>query len=338
MTQHNLHDLFRREGYDLNAPPDHEIASGYAPVNWALAKYWGKRDDALNLPAVSSLSIAVPLFTQTQIECAAKDQLKLDGIDYGLDHDMARRLFVFADTVLGSARPGLGVRTFNNVQTATGFASSASGFAAFVKALNNLYGWEMDDTCLSILARIGSGSACRSLFPGFVKWHKGARDDGMDSYAEKLPYDWPELRIAMLTVSEEKKPLGSTRAMTHCAATSPKYQDWLNANESAIAGIEAAVADKDMMAFVRAAEANALFMHETIRASAPLDDGTELNYFWDETWDYLARVKDLRENHGTEIGATMDAGPQVKLLFGREDVEIVRETFPDAEILEPWFG
>jgi diphosphomevalonate decarboxylase len=338
MTQHNLHELFRREGYDLNAPPDHEIASGYAPVNWALVKYWGKRDDELNLPAVSSLSIAAPLFTQTQIECADKDQLKLDGIDYGLEHDMARRLFAFADTVLGSERPGLAVRTFNNVPTATGFASSAAGFAAFVSALNNLYGWEMDDHCLSILARIGSGSACRSLFPGFVKWHKGTREDGMDSHAEALSYGWPELRIGMLSVSEEKKPLGSTQAMKHCAATSPMYPDWLAANERAMQDIEAAVAYKDMMTFVKAAEANALLMHETIRASAPLDDGARLDYFLDETWENLHKAQNLRETHGYAIGATMDAGPQVKLLFGREDEEIVREIFPDSQILEPWFG
>ena len=338
MITEKLHNCFAREGYDLKRAPEFEIASGYAPVNWALAKYWGKRDVALNLPAVSSLSVAVPLFTQTQIECADADRLKIDGVARAPESDAAKRLFAFADTVLGIERPGLDVRTFNNVPEATGFASSASGFAAFVTALNNLYGWEMDMPHLSILARIGSGSACRSLYPGFVKWHKGRRSDGMDSLAEPLAYSWPELRIGMIEVTRDEKPLGSTAAMQHCAATSPKYKDWLAANDTAIAGIEEAIAKRDMMRLVTTCEANALFMHETIRASAPLDDGTQLDYFLAETWDHLAAARDLRVNQGIAIGTTMDAGPQVKLLFHERDEAIVQQAFPSADILEPWFG
>ena len=89
------------------------------------------------------------------------------------------------------------IETDTNVPIAAGFASSACGFAALVQALNNLYDWKLSKKDLSILARLGSGSACRSLFDGFVEWQKGEAFDGMDSYGIKLEYIWPELRKGM---------------------------------------------------------------------------------------------------------------------------------------------
>ena len=67
-------------------------------------------------------------------------------------------------------------------------------------ALDNLMGWGLDKKQLSILARLGSGSAARSVYDGFVYWHAGTKKDGRDSYAEQLSNDWKEFRIGILEI------------------------------------------------------------------------------------------------------------------------------------------
>src|SRR5437016_6822460 len=84
------------------------------------------------------------------------------------------------------------------VPIAAGLASSASGFASLVLALNDLFDWRLKKQDLSILARLGSGSAARSFWNGFVEWHAGVQTDGMDSFAEPFSMDeWPELRVGI---------------------------------------------------------------------------------------------------------------------------------------------
>lgn len=88
----------------------------------------------------------------------------------------------------------------NNFPTAAGLASSAAGYACLVYALAQLYDLKSD---LTELARRGSGSACRSIYGGFVRWHMGIGNDGRDSIAKQIAPSshWPELRILILIVS-----------------------------------------------------------------------------------------------------------------------------------------
>src|SRR5699024_8254081 len=78
------------------------------------------------------------------------------------------------------------VHSLNKVPTAAGFASSASGFAALAGATSRALQLQLDDTDLSRFTRQGSGSACRSIYGGFVQWEMGKLDDGSDSYAIPL--------------------------------------------------------------------------------------------------------------------------------------------------------
>ncbi|MDZ4199441.1 MAG: diphosphomevalonate decarboxylase, partial [Kiritimatiellia bacterium] len=192
-------------------------AEGRAPVNIALVKYWGKRDERLNLPVTSSLSVSLAgLETRTEISAGAgPDTMELDGRLLEADHPALRRVSTFLE--LFRPDPGIGFRlcSRNSVPTAAGLASSASGFAALVRALDGLFGWSLPARELSILARLGSGSACRSLFPGFVQWQAGQAADGMDSYAEPLSERWPELRIGLWVIESGPKPVSSREAMRH---------------------------------------------------------------------------------------------------------------------------
>ncbi|CRK44542.1 hypothetical protein BN1723_019471, partial [Verticillium longisporum] len=161
-------------------------ASTTAPVNIAVVKYWGKRDAKLNLPTNSSLSVTLAqsdLRTLTTASTSASypegDSLILNGEPSDITGARtqacfrelrARRAALEAsDSSLPKlAALPLRVVSENNFPTAAGLASSAAGFAALVRAIADLY--QLPDTPdqLSLVARQGSGSACRSLFGGYV--------------------------------------------------------------------------------------------------------------------------------------------------------------------------
>ena len=120
-----------------------EKALAYAPANIALVKYWGKRDEALNLPVTGSLSISLgPLGSHVELARGhgAADAVWLNGQRLAAESSFARRASAFLDLF----RPGkdffFELRARNTVPTAAGFASSASGFAALAKAADGLFG------------------------------------------------------------------------------------------------------------------------------------------------------------------------------------------------------
>ena len=194
-------------GERYHAAPRYETATAFAPTNNALCKYWGKRNQELNLPVTSSLSISLGekgATTTLTVNNQSHDNIILNQKKVELTTTFAQRLIQFLDLFRRDYFFDINIQT--NIPIAAGLASSACGFAALVQALNQLFGWELSPIELSILARLGSGSASRSIWQGFVEWHAGVRKDGMDSYAECLEKKWPELCIGLLLLdSNEKK-------------------------------------------------------------------------------------------------------------------------------------
>lgn len=168
-----------------NGVPAHmvkDVGSAYAPTNIALCKYWGKRNQQINLPLTSSLSIALPSKgARTHIKQHTHDQVVLNGQLLAMDSTFVKRLASFLDLFRDESTWALSVDIEMNIPVAAGLASSACGFAALVLSLDDLFGWQLSKKELSILARLGSGSASRSLWNGFVEWHAGEQEDGMDS-------------------------------------------------------------------------------------------------------------------------------------------------------------
>jgi len=113
----------------------------------------------------------------------------------------------------------------NNFPTAAGLASSAAGFAALVRAIADLYQLPQSPSELSRIARLGSGSACRSLMGGYVAWEVGREDDGSDSIAEQIADEdhWP-MKAAILVVSASKKAVSSTSGMQKTVATADLFE------------------------------------------------------------------------------------------------------------------
>lgn len=315
-----------------NTQPALEQASAYAPANIALSKYWGKREKSFNLPITGSLSVSLAdhgTQTQLQIIDAPEHQVYLNGELQGADTAFVKKL----DTWLGLFMPAdthLRIDTHNTVPTAAGLASSASGFGAMALACNELFGWQLDYTSLSTIARLGSGSASRSLWHGFVKWQAGEADNGHDSVAYVLPERWPKLRVGILTVSSASKAVSSREGMQRTVQTSELFKQWPAQANSDLAIIEQAIMDGDFSLLGKTAEHNAMSMHATMIGAWP-----PLVYWQAESVAAMQQVWTLRQQ-GVEVYLTMDAGPNLKLLFEEHNTALVKQVFSDLDVIQPF--
>jgi len=293
-------------------------ATAVAGTNIALVKYWGKRDQALNLPATGSLSLTLDrLGTRTHVAFdggdGAADRVTLNGA--AAEAKVAARVSAFLDRV--RARAGIAARATvtseNNIPTAAGLASSASGFAALALAAARAAGCNLTPAELSVLARLGSGSAARSIFGGFVEMARGERADGTDAVARPLQLgdgggtDWPVRLVVAITAAGEKA-LGSTAAMARTAETSPYYPAWVRGVDGDLAAARAAIAARDLAALGAVAERSAMRMHASAMAADPA-----ILYWNPATIAAMTCVRGLRAQ-GTPAYFTIDAGPHVKVL------------------------
>lgn len=310
-----------------------QTATAFAPTNIALCKYWGKRDTELNLPMTSSLSISLGnkgASTQLAEIFAAQDEIFLNQQSIHLDTSFGRRLTKFLDLFRPTAKSHYRIDTALNIPVAAGLASSACGFAAVTLALNQLYGWHLDPQSLSILARLGSGSATRSLWHGFVEWQAGSAADGMDSFGTVLPTKWPEFRVGLHLLSTQQKPLSSTEAMQRTVQTSKLYSAWPAQVEADMHALQQALSSKNFGHLGQVAEANALAMHATMMSAWP-----PIIYSLPDTITAMQKVWQLRSD-GVAVYFTQDAGPNLKLLFLDSSTEAVRAAFPNLEICAPF--
>lgn len=315
---------------DTLSVPRHEKGLAFAPTNIALCKYWGKRDLELNLPLTSSLSIALPdkgALTTLTLHDKLRDEVILNGEELAADSGFVKRISQFLDLFRSDKKWTLQIDIQMNIPVAAGLASSACGFASLVSALNDLFDWKLSRRELSLLARLGSGSAARSLWMGFVEWHAGVQSDGMDSYAEPLSFEWPEFCIGILALSDKEKPVSSREAMQRTVSSSILYSCWPKKVLQDMVIIKQALQVKNFSLLGGTSESNALTMHATMLSSWP-----PICYFLPETIAAMHKVWDLRKN-GLEIYFTEDAGPNLKLLFLKENTDKVQSEFSKMEII-----
>jgi len=306
-------------------------ATAFAPTNIALCKYWGKRDDHLNLPITDSLSITLPnkgTTTWLTIIDESQDEIIFNGKKQKASSKESKRIIKFLD-LFRFKQWHFKVETENNIPTAAGLASSASGFAALTLALNALFCWQLSKKELSMLARLGSGSASRSVFDeGFVIWHAGVSKKGDDCFSEQLDNAWPALRLGILTLNSQTKSIGSREAMKRTVDTSPIYITWPRQVKNDMKKILKASKAQDFTLLGETAEINALAMHATMLTSKP-----PINYWQTETLDVMKRIWCLRDE-GMTVYFTIDAGSNVKLLFLKDQEANIKKAFPDIEIIE----
>ncbi|KXH81737.1 diphosphomevalonate decarboxylase [Sporosarcina sp. HYO08] len=318
-------------------------ATARAHTNIALIKYWGKRDEELFLPTNSNLSITLDrFFTTTSVvfdRTLTSDQFFLNGkLASGEETAKIARLLDIIRK-MGGKDIYAKVDSDNQVPTAAGFASSASGFAALAAAATKAIGLDVDEKTLSIIARQGSGSACRSIYGGYVEWQKGEKEDGSDCYAKQILEEdaWDLSILSVLLESKQKKVL-SREGMKRTVDTSVFYDGWLKTVEQDLQVAKAAIADRDFIRLGEVLEKNALKMHATTLGADP-----PFMYWQSATFDVMYEVQALREA-GIHAYFTIDAGPNVKVICRPEDEQAVKEamlkipTVQDVFICHPGPG
>ncbi|MBP7126992.1 diphosphomevalonate decarboxylase [Myxococcota bacterium] len=289
-----------------------------ARANIALVKYWGKRDPVRNLPATGSLSLTLDgLSTWTEVTFRGdldEDRLSLDGVP-ARPEETARVRRVL-DEVRRMAGLGLFAQVIsrNDFPTGSGLASSASGMAALAVAAAAAARLPPDLATWSMLARLGSGSAPRSLLGGLVFLPAGAEPDGSDCVPSVLRDEssipW---RMVLVLTDPGRKKVGSREGMERTRRTSPYYEAWIRRTGQDLILAREAARNLDLPALGPVMEANAFAMHACAMASSP-----PLIYWNGTTLEVIRQVRELRRE-GLQGWLTMDAGPHVQVLCETRD-------------------
>ncbi|WP_283678745.1 diphosphomevalonate decarboxylase [Lentilactobacillus sp. Marseille-Q4993] len=301
-------------------------ATARAHTNIALVKYWGKKDDKLILPYTGSLSLTLDKFyTETTVtfnEQLTNDEFYLNS--QVQDSAATKKVSRFIDIVRNMAGESrfAKVQSTNHVPTAAGFASSASAMAALAGATSKAAGLALTPTELSILARKGSGSACRSIFGGFVEWLPGV-DDHSSHAVQVDDANLTDINVIALTVNANQKKVSSRQEMKTTVDTSPFYNEWPQIVSRDLTDIKLAIKDDDFTRFGQISESNALKMHALTMGATP-----PFTYFEPKTIEIMNQVNQLRTN-GIECYFTIDAGPNVKILSRSNNVTKIAAAFTD---------
>lgn len=305
-------------------------ATAIANANIALVKYWGKRDKSLILPQNGSISMTCEgLTTTTTVEFFDEHKEHTVIINDEEFQKDEKDIHGHIDRIsqLAGIKEKARVVSESNFPIAAGLASSASGFAALTTAAAAALGLKLSPKELSILARQGSGSACRSILGGFVEWHRGEKPDGLDSYAESIvdKNHWSEFRMITTIVQKGKKSVTSRAGMAQTVETCPYYQEWLKTVTDDLKSIREGIKEKDFEKVAQTAERNCLKMHALMIATKPA-----IVYWVPATMEIIQSVLAWREE-GLKCYFTIDAGPNVKVLCLEKDEKEVSKRLLNLE-------
>lgn len=322
-----------------------DVITCTAPVNLAVIKYWGKRDEELILPVNSSLSVTLSqeqLCVTTTVAISSKfssDRIWLNGSENPIKDfpRLQKVLYLVREECKKAGKKELSkynvhICSVNNFPTAAGLASSAAGFSCLAFALTKLFNLDCD---VSIIARQGSGSACRSIYGGFVTWEKGEMADGTDSIAVQVAPEshWPEMRVLVLVVSEQKKETSSTSGMRRSVETSELLK--LRAEHIVprrMVEMEEAILKKDFEKFANLAMKDSNQFHAICLDTFPPILPPYMNAV---SHNIVRLVTGYNKLRGTKVAYSFDAGPSAVLFLRENDVpeylDLIKTFFPPSE-------
>ncbi|MEM0373372.1 MAG: diphosphomevalonate decarboxylase [Sulfolobaceae archaeon] len=296
-------------------------ASAIASSNIAIIKYWGKRDDKLNLPLNDSLSITLDdnVSVKTKVIFSSeftRDEVYINGRklpDEEVEEYAGRVLRIFRK--ISGINVYAKVISYSNFPEGVGIASSAAGIAALTYAANDALNLNLSPKELSKIARIGSGSACRSMFGGFVVWKKGEREDGDDSYCYQLfpETHWPDLVDVIVIVSEKKKRISSRAGMKRSTETSELLKCRLKFIENSINDVINSIARRDEEKFFYWVMRHSNNMHAII-----LDSWPSFFYLNETSLEIINWIQEFGR-----AAYTFDAGPNPHILVTQKNLSEV---------------
>ncbi|KAH0788794.1 Diphosphomevalonate decarboxylase [Histomonas meleagridis] len=312
-------------------------ATCVAHPNIALIKYWGKSDEKLITPIHGSLSLTIDVGeTKTIAQFSDKDSFILNGKPAQITSRLQFALDFFRKYTNNNH---FLVQSTNNFPTAAGFASSASGAAAFVGALAGLVSqsedpisyWSTKNVNLSIISRQVSGSGCRSIYGGFVEWLPGDSDH---SFSRQLfpSNHWNDFCVISVTLKQEAKSISSTSGMQQTCQTVP-WMRWRAENvvperiKSAIEYIK----DKNFekLAPIIMQESNEL--HANCAATFP-----PIHYLNDNSYKVIDAIHKINESFGKYVAAySFDAGPNPFVFTLEQFVNVVKDALLELDCVNP---
>lgn len=283
-------------------------STAYANANIALIKYWGKFEASLNVPAALSLSMTLSHLgtkvTVTSIDGPSHQASIINGAIKEKDLlrlknylELVRQYFPFDGFLKVVSESSIGI--------SAGLASSASFFAALATALNAHFKWQLDQQQLSILARMGSASAARSIFGGFAALKGGVSHEEAYAYPVSSKLD---LAMVLAVVDQSPKPISSREAMNITQATSPFYRAFIESQKDDFDRAVKALSEGDITILGELMEHSTLKMFASMWTAIPA-----INYWHPKSLELISMVYQLRKEQG-EVYFTMDAGPNVKIL------------------------
>lgn len=300
-----------------------------SPSNIALVKYWGKRDR--QLPSNPSLSFSLSeCFTETTIDFEIIEAYSAPVVSFSFNgsfnpvfqkriEDFIQNLIIDIPVI---EHLHLNIISRNSFPHSAGIASSASAYGAIAlclcsiekKIVGNVTGDLDFFRKASYLARLGSGSACRSIYPGYVVWGESEIYDNFSNlYATPVAFniheDFKLMCDTILVVSSREKKLSSS-AGHELMKAHPFASGRYDQAQKNLGLIIDALRTGDMDLFTRIVEMEAMSLHALIMSS-----GTGVTLIRPETLAIIERVTDFRRTTNIPVCYTLDAGPNVHLVY-----------------------
>ena len=323
-----LHEKYLREAVRQFPGSKYIFKSSWrSPSNIALVKYWGKKP--VQIPANPSLSFTLKnSFTEMSIRVSRESGLDPD-LDYFFEGARQETFETRIRGYLAEITPyfpflmmaNIRIESRNTFPHSSGIASSASSMGALALGICSIERQILDRSLdedfyrkASYMARLGSGSAARSVYGGFVTWGtlkdiEHTSDEFATPLAENVGSAFTSLHDAILIISPDKKSVSSSQG--HALMDDHPYAGarYLQARENII-GLRRAIIGNDIETFVQITENEALAIHGLMMSSDPafllLKPGT---------LQVLSLIQQLRKEKGIPVAFTLDAGPNVHLIY-----------------------
>lgn len=309
-------------------------ATAIAPSNIAFTKYWGKKDEVLRLPENGSIAMCLSdMLTTTTVEFlgpssrtsqddTGRDQVIING---EIEEGEETRVIKHLDRVRELAKINLHAKVVseNNFPRGTGLSSSASGFAALTLAATKAVGLNLSEKELSILARQGSGSACRSIPSGFAEWLDGNTSES--SYSKTIfPASYFKIADVVAIASTGRKDIPTSEGMK-TLETSPYVSLRVSRMKEKNQKVKNFIEKKDFTNLGQLAEAEALDMHAIMITQSP-----PLIYFQPNTILIIKLVHKWRRE-GLECYFTINTGQDVHILVEQKNIDKLTKRLKEIE-------
>ncbi|MEN6482454.1 MAG: diphosphomevalonate decarboxylase [Anaerolineaceae bacterium] len=305
-------------------------ATAVACPNIAFIKYWGNTDPKLKLPANGSISMNLAAL-ETITSIYFMPHLKADRLiinSHPAESMAQERVSNFLDHVRRMAHHEIfaEIESQSNFPIGAGIASSASAFAALALASSSALGLALNEQELSSLARLGSGSACRSIPSGFVEWKIGDRHENSFAVSIASANHW-DLVDCIAIVEKSHKSVSST--VGHALAdTSPLQTARIKNAEERLNICRMAILNRDFSAFSKVVELDSNMMHAVMMTSTP-----PILYWAPASVQIMKKIMEWRAE-GLQVCYTLDAGPNVHAICISRDAEEVKNRLSKISAVE----